>query len=143
MTDLTVLTIGTFDLFHFGHVRLLKRCRDLAGPDGIVIAGLNPDAFIAQFKHRYPVITYHERREVLEACRYVDVVLENVGGHDARPIIERAQPDLIAVGDDWAPPKDYLGQLGITEAWLIDRGIKVVYLPRTDGVASSSIRTLL
>lgn len=137
-----VLTIGTFDLFHYGHVRLLSRCRDLSD-GGTVIAGLNPDQFIAQFKHRYPVISYTHRAEVLAACRYVDVVMENTGGADARPIIESAAPDLLVVGDDWAPPRDYLGQLGVTQDWLDEHGVRVVYLPRTDGVASSDIRGLL
>jgi cytidyltransferase-like protein len=67
-----VYTGGTFDLFHSGHVNLLKRCREVAGPDGKVVASLNTDDFIWQFKNKRPVCSESERAEVLLACRYVD-----------------------------------------------------------------------
>jgi glycerol-3-phosphate cytidylyltransferase len=135
-----VYTGGTFDLFHIGHVRLLLRCRGLAGPDGKVIVSLNTDAFVQQYKGRPPVIPYEQRREVLEACRYVDQVVANVGGADSKPALQAAWPiDYIVVGSDWKH-RDYLAQLDVTPEWLGERGIQVIYVPYTDTISSSWIR---
>lgn len=135
----TVYTGGTFDLFHTGHVNLLRRCRDLALPDGKVVVALNTDEFVEQFKGKRPVIPYEDREAVLWACRYVDCIVPNWGGADSRPSIEAIAPDIIAVGSDWLE-KDYHGQLGLTQQWLDSRGIRIVYLPRTTGISSSDIR---
>lgn len=137
-----VLTLGTFDLFHWGHVNLLARCRMLAGREGLVVVALNPDEFIEQYKGRPPVIPYHGRLSVLAACKYVDRVVCNYGGADSKPIIEAVGPDIIAVGDDWAH-KDYYGQLRVTPLWLEERNIRIEYLPYTREISSSLIRTAL
>lgn len=137
-----VYTGGTFDLFHVGHLELLAECRKLAGT-GRVIVALNTDEFVEEFKGRRPTIPYEQRKAVLLACRDVDAVVRNVGGPDSRPSIEVCDPDIIAIGDDWLG-RDYLGQLGLTEDWLAEHGIApIVYVPRTTGQASSSIRSRL
>lgn len=146
---------GSFDLFHYGHVRFLRRCRDLAGPReserlGIgavgnpmilnrVVVSLNTDEFITSYKGRPPIIPYDGRREILEACRYVDEVVPNVGGADSRPAIALVEPNIVAVGSDWAD-RDYHGQMGFTPEWLAERGIRLVYFPYTAGIAASMIR---
>ena len=142
MQPKAVLSLGTFYLLHWGHVNLLERCRMLAGRDGLVVVALNPDAFVEQYKGRSPVIPYHGRLSVLSACRYVDRVVCNYGGADAKPIIDDVAPDIIAVGDDWEH-KDYYGQLRVTQAWLDDRNIRVEYLPYTREISSSVIRAAL
>jgi glycerol-3-phosphate cytidylyltransferase len=134
----TVLTIGTFDLFHAGHVNLLARCRILAGKRGLVIVGLNSDEFVTQYKGRPPVIRYADRFRVVSACRYVDRVVAGSGA-DSKPVIESVGPDIIAVGSDWET-KDYNAQIGVTERWLSDQGIATVFLPYTEGISSSQIR---
>ena len=136
-----VYTGGTFDLFHIGHVRLLQRCRGLAG-DSIVVVSLNTDEFITAYKGRPPTIAYRDRCEVLAACRYVDRVVENVGGADSKPAIDDVRPDIIAVGSDWEG-RDYHAQMSFTQEWLDERGIRLVYLPYTEGVSSSAIRANL
>jgi glycerol-3-phosphate cytidylyltransferase len=136
-----VLTLGTFDLFHRGHVRLLARCRALAGLGGIVVVALNPDDFVAQFKGRAPVVPLADRMEVVRSCRYVDRVIVG-SGRDSTDAIEDVGPDIIAIGDDWKE-RDYLGQLGVTQEYLDERRIRIVYLPYTQGVSSSQIRTAL
>ena len=136
-----VYTGGTFDLFHRGHVNLLKECYDIAN-GGQVVVSLNTDEFIEAYKGRPPVMPYDERVAVLEACRYVDKVIPNVGGRDSRPAIERAKPDLIVVGDDWQG-RDYLSQLGVTKEWLDGFDIKVRYVPYTKGISSTEIRRRL
>ena len=78
-----IYTGGTFDLFHEGHVELLRSCKRLAG-DGLVIVALNTDEFIERFKASGPVQTYRERKTVLESCKYVDLVVPNIGEEDSR-----------------------------------------------------------
>ena len=133
-----IYTGGTFDLFHVGHVRFLKRCAEM----GRVTVSLNTDDFVARYKGRHPVIPYADRAEVLEACRFVDAVVPNIGGENSKPAIERVNPDVIAVGSDWAE-RDYHAQMGFTPAWLDARGILLVFLPYTEGVSSREIRAAL
>lgn len=137
-----VYTGGTFDLFHYGHVGLLRQCRAIAGPNGTVTVGLNTDEFVALYKDRAPVMTYAEREIVLGACRYVDEVIPNVGGHDSKPAIDGARPDVLVIGSDWLN-KDYHAQLSVTPQWLDERGITIRYVPYTEGISTSSIRKRL
>ena len=135
-----VYTGGTFDLFHSGHVNLLKRCKEIAGPDGLVVASLNTDDFIWQFKNKKPICSEDERAEVLLSCRYVDRVVMNVGGADSRIAIDQVQPNYIVVGSDWAE-KDYYSQMNFDQKWLDERGIGLVYVPYTKTISSSAIRS--
>jgi glycerol-3-phosphate cytidylyltransferase len=134
-----VYTGGTFDLFHSGHVNLLKRCREVAGQDGKVVVALNTDDFISQFKNKKPICSEQERLDVLLACRYVDEVVMNVGGQDSRISIEMVGPNYIVVGSDWAK-KDYYAQMSFTQEWLDKRGIGLVYVPYTQTISSTKIR---
>lgn len=133
-----VYTGGTFDLFHLGHVNLLKRCKEIAG-DGKVIVSLNTDDFIFQYKNKYPVCSEKERKEVLESCRYVDEVVMNVGGKDSKIAIELAKPNYIVIGSDWAK-KDYYSQMGFTQDWLDEKGIGLVYVPYTNTISTTEIK---
>lgn len=133
----TVLTMGTFDLFHAGHVALLRECRKLAGPSGRVVAAVNADAFVGTFKLP-PTLPYALRADVVAACRYVDEVVENVG--DAQPdLIAGRRPDWLVVGVDWAG-RDYHAQLGITPDWLAERGISLVYVGHEMSTVISTTR---
>lgn len=134
-----VYTGGTFDLFHSGHVNLLKRCKEVAGQDGKVVVALNTDDFIFQFKNKKPICSEQERLDVLLACRYVDEVVMNVGGQDSRISIEMVGPNYIVVGSDWAK-KDYYAQMSFTQEWLDERGIGLVYVPYTQTISSTKIR---
>ena len=136
---LTVYTGGSFDLFHSGHVAFLKRCKELAGKDGEVWVSLNTDEFIKAYKGKGLVMNYAERKAVLEACRYVDGVVSNVGGADSKPAIKSIRPSLIVIGSDWAR-RDYYAQMGFTQDWLDERGIGLVYIPYTAGISSTDIK---
>lgn len=135
-----VLTMGTLDLPHPGHIALLRECRYLAGPDGRVVVGVSTDAFVRQWKGKTPVMTCAQRMEVVAAVRYVDEVIEN-DGVDQPGLIEAVRPQFIAIGDDWRP-RNYHAQLGITPAWLDERGIRLVYVrhEHTDDVSTSALR---
>lgn len=142
-----VLTIGTFDLLHVGHLELLNGCRSLAGPDGRVVASLNRDAFVERYKGRAPVEDYAMREEKVRALRVVDLVVVNSGDEDAGQVIDTIRPDLLAIGDDWLDARHnetrYFRQLGVTAAWMADRGLRVEYIPRTRGQSSSALRDQL
>lgn len=133
-----VYTGGTFDLFHSGHVNLLKRCKEIS-TFGRVVVSLNTDEFIQEYKGKPPVCSYAERKAVLEACRYVDEVVPNIGGADSKIAIDLASPDYIVIGSDWAR-RDYYSQMGFTQEWLDERGIGLVYVPYTKEISSTDIK---
>lgn len=136
----TIYTGGTFDLFHAGHVRLLKRLKQLAGPEGKVIVAINPDEFIEKFKGRKPIMSEQERYDVVSACRYVDEVRINNSGEDSKPtILLEPRPDVIAIGSDWAA-KDYNKQMGFTEEWLDEHGIVLIYVTYTAGISTTDLK---
>ena len=135
----TVLTLGTFDLPHTGHMYLFEQCARIAGEDGSVVVAVNPDEFIERFKGRRPVQTLMERKSIVRASRYVDVV-ETTPGEDAKPLIELIEPDFIVIGSDWAPPKDYYAQLQITQEYLVEKGIALLYLDRLGDHSSTNLK---
>jgi len=137
---LRVYTGGTFDLFHVGHLNLLKRCYEIAGLNGQVIVSLNTDEFIEKYKGKKPLISYEDRKAILESCRYVDSVIENYGNEDSKESIVLAQLiDIVAIGSDWAR-KDYYKQMNFTQDWLDEQGISLIYIPYTKGISSTSIK---
>lgn len=133
---MTALTVGTFDMFHSGHVTLLKHCRSLVGAEGGVIVGVNTDRFVATFKPA-PVQSLAERLAVVAACRYVDVLLEN-DAQSLEPVLLSSKATYLVVGADWAPPRDYMAQIGTTAEWLTAHGITLVFVPRPAGTQSST-----
>lgn len=134
-----VYTGGTFDLFHEGHVELLRECRKLAGDRGQVVVALNTDEFVEEFKGKAPVVSYAGRLAVLQACRHVDRVVPNNSGADSRPTIDGVHPLWIAIGSDWQA-KDYYAQMGFDQEWLDKRGITVVYFHRSTGESTTGIK---
>lgn len=138
-----VLTIGTFDHVHIGHVELFTACRRMAGPDGRVVVAVNADSFVERFKGHRPDQSQAYRMTMVRAMRDVDEVVRNTGDEYAGVVIGRNRPDILAVGDDWAPPRDYLAQLRVDRAWLDARGVRVEYVPRTTGESTTAIRERL
>lgn len=132
---LSIYTGGTFDLFHSGHVEFLRACADL----GRVTVSLNRDEFIEAYKGKPPVMSYDERRMVLESCIWVDEVVPNAGGADSKPAIASVSPDIIAIGSDWAR-RDYHAQMQFDQDWLDDLGISLIYIPYTKGISSTEIK---
>lgn len=136
-----VLTIGTFDLFHYGHVNLLREAYYESG-EGKVIVGLNTDAFVKRYKGKAPVMDYDERRAVLLACKYVDEVVENMGDESCQPIINEVGPEKLVIGSDWRE-KDYLKQIGVTQDWLNLEDIRLIYVPYTWMISSTEVKQRL
>jgi glycerol-3-phosphate cytidylyltransferase len=139
---LVVYTGGTFDLFHAGHVNFLKRCKEIAGELGSVVVSLNTDEFIKEYKGKPPVVSFSDRMAVLKACKYVDQVIANSGGADSKPTILQVNPNIVAIGSDWAK-KDYYKQMQFTQDWLDEKDISLIYIPYTKGISSTEIKTRL
>jgi glycerol-3-phosphate cytidylyltransferase len=137
-----IYTGGTFDLFHWGHVELLRRIKEMAGKDGQVVVSLNTDEFVEEYKGKKPVMSYDERATVLNACRYVDEVVKNVDGKDSRTSILLANVDFVIVGTDWCE-KDYMKQMSFTREWLEEHNIGFGYIPYTIGVSTTDIKKRL
>ena len=138
--DVRVLTIGTFDTIHAGHVGLFTQCRRLAGILGHVIVGINSDEFVKKYKGATPLVPYESRATVIAALRMVDSVVKNDTHTDQATLIEQAHPDVLVIGQDWAL-KDYMAQLGITQTWLDERNIQLCYVPRTGDWSSTGIKS--
>ncbi len=123
-----VITYGTYDLLHRGHVNLLKRAKAMG--DHLVV-GLSSDEFNA-IKNKKSFYSYEERKLVLEAVRYVDEVIpEHNWEQKERDIIEHGI-DVFVMGDDWQGKFDHLKE-----------HCEVVYLPRTDGVSTTRTKAHL
>ena len=133
---------GTYDLFHYGHVRLLKRLKKMAGKDGTLIVALNTDEFIEQFKGLRPVMSLEERTELIHSCKYVDEVDVNYSGEDSKPTILKARADFVVVGTDWFE-KDYMKQMGFTREWLEENNIGFGYIPYTTTISTTDIKKRL
>jgi cytidyltransferase-like protein len=124
------MTIGTFDLFHEGHVNLLHRCQSF----GDVTIGVNSDRFVVGYKGVLP--TCPESSRLASVGAYGAAFLHD--GNTAE-FIEAHDPDLLVVGSDWAR-RDYLDQLGVDQSWLDTHDVSVLYVPYTQGISSTMLR---
>lgn len=129
-----LITIGTFDVPHVGHAAFLAACENVADE---VIIGVNSDDFVAAFKGKLPVYNQNERIALIRELGYSKVIL-NDGPGDY--LIKTYRPDVIAIGTDWLPPKDYLGQINIDKAWLQRTRTALLFIPYTEGISTSDIR---
>lgn len=134
-----VISLGTFDMVHRGHLVLFKRCRELAG-NGKVIIGLNTDEFVTKYKGKPPIMTYQERYDTIMETGLVDEIIPNdQATGDARQVIKDSGANLIVVGSDWAR-KDYVGQLGVNWDWLDRQDIGIAYVNYTHGISTTELK---
>lgn len=122
-----VLTYGTFDLLHYGHINLLKRAKALG--DYLIVA-LSTDDF-NETKGKKAYHNYETRKMMLEAVRYVDLVIPEQNWEQKIDDVKKYQADIVVMGSDWAGSDkfDYLKDY-----------CEVVYLPRTEGVSTTKIK---
>lgn len=122
-----VLTYGTFDLLHQGHVRILRRAKALGD---YLIVGVSTDEFNSE-KGKSAYHDYETRKEVVEAIRYVDEVIPERSWDQKLDDVKRHRVDIVVMGDDWADSErfDYL------KAYC-----ELVFLPRTEGVSTTGIK---
>ena len=122
-----VLTYGTFDLLHYGHIRLLKRAKALG--DYLIVA-LSTDEFNAQ-KGKKAYHNYETRKKMLEAIRYVDLVIPEECWEQKISDVQKYDVDIVVMGSDWTGSDkfDYLKDY-----------CEVVYLDRTEGISTTKIK---
>ena len=123
----TVITYGTFDLLHYGHINLLKRAKSLGD---YLIVGLSTDEFNDKEKNKECYFDYENRKSLLDAVRYVDLVIPEKNWEQKISDIQKYNVDVFVIGDDWKGKFDYLK----------DFGVEVVYLPRTKEISTSKIK---
>ena len=123
-----VITYGTFDVLHYGHINLLKRAKSLG--DYLIVA-CSSDEFnsIKGKKSLYP---YNERKKLLESLRYVDLVIPENNWEQKVSDIHKYFADIFVMGDDWSGKFDYL-----------EKYCQVIYLPRTPNVCSTETKKFL
>ena len=103
-----VITYGTFDLLHYGHINLLRRAKQLG--DYLIVA-LSTDEFNSDKKNKVCYFSYEERKKLLESIRYVDLVIPEENWEQKRTDIPLYHIDTMVMGDDWEGKFDYLSDL--------------------------------
>jgi len=122
-----ILTYGTFDLLHFGHIEILRRAKSLG--DYLVVA-VSTDEFNA-IKNKKAYHDYATRKKMLEAVRYVDLVIPEKDWGQKRDDVKRYEIDTVVMGSDWEGNENFEKLKDICE---------VVYLPRTDNISTTKIK---
>lgn len=121
-------TAGVFDMFHIGHLNLLRNAKSMCDK---LIVGISVDSCIAH-KNKTPVMPFHERMAIVQACKYVDAVIPQTD-LDKYKAWEHLNYDILFSGDDWkGVPRwiEYEQKLNMV-------GVKVVYFPYTKGTSST------
>ncbi len=120
-----VITYGTFDILHIGHINILKRAKALGDK---LIVGLSSDEFNSK-KHKSSLLNYDNRKVVLESIRYVDMVIPETNWEQKILDIQKYNIDIFVMGDDWQGKFDFLKDY-----------CQVIYLSRTDGISTTQIK---
>ena len=126
-TKKIVLTYGTYDLLHFGHIELLRRAKDLG--DYLIVA-LSTDEF-NKIKNKKAYYDYETRKVMLEAVKYVDLVIPEENWEQKISDVKKYNVDIVVMGSDWADSDrfDYLKEY-----------CDLVFLPRTEGISTTKIK---
>jgi choline-phosphate cytidylyltransferase len=120
-----IITFGTFDVFHLGHLRLLERARALG--DRLVV-GVSTDALNLSKKGRAPVYSEHDRKAIIRALRCVDEVFDEESLELKGTYLQRFCADVLVMGDDWAGRFDHFATV-----------CEVVYLTRTPSISTTAV----
>ena len=120
-----VITYGTYDLLHYGHIELLRRAREMG--DYLIVA-LSTDEF-NQIKNKKSYYDYEQRKMMLESVRYVDLVIPEEGWGQKEKDVDRFDVDVFVMGHDWEGEFDFLKDK-----------CEVIYLNRTEGISTTKIK---
>lgn len=122
-----VITYGTFDLLHYGHINLLRRAKEMG--DYLIVV-LSTDEFNWNEKQKKCYFSYDKRKALLEAIRFVDLVVPENSWDQKRNDMHEYRVDTFVMGSDWEGKFDFLEE----------EGVKVKYLPRTPEISTSQIK---
>lgn len=123
-----VITYGTFDLLHYGHINLLRRAKEQG--DYLVVA-LSTDEFNWNEKQKKCYFSFEKRKQLLEAIRYVDLVIPENGWEQKVTDVKEYHIDTFVMGDDWAGKFDFIED---------ETDAEVIYLPRTPEISTTQIK---
>ena len=121
-----VITYGTFDLLHYGHINLLRRAKELG--DYLIVA-LSTDEFNLE-KGKKSYFSFEKRKQLLESIRYVDLVIPETSWDQKINDVHEFRVNTFVMGNDWLGKFDFLE----------NEGVEVVYLPRTPEISTSQIK---
>ncbi len=121
-----IITYGTFDLLHYGHINLLKRAKALG--DYLIVA-LSTDQFNLNSKNKKCYFSYEKRKALLESIRYVDLVIPEENWEQKMSDVDLYKVDTFVIGDDWKGKFDFLKEK-----------CEVVYLERTPEISTTQIK---
>lgn len=128
-------TTGVFDMFHIGHLNLLRRAKEQCEH---LIVGVSTDELVRSYKNKSPIIPFNERKEIIEAVKYVDEVIPQEN-RDKISAFQKIGFDAMFVGDDWKGNSLFVE----VEKYLKGKGVDVVYFKYTDGTSSTILREKL
>jgi len=128
MNKKTIITYGTFDMFHTGHLNLLKRIKEMG--DELIVA-VSTDEFNA-LKGKKTLIPYEQRADIVESIRYVDKVIPEKNWEQKINDIKNYNIDLFVIGNDWEGKFDFL-----------EKYCEVIYLPRTENISTTQLKKAL
>lgn len=123
-----VITYGTFDLLHYGHINLLRRAKELG--DYLIVA-ISTDEFNWNEKQKKSYFTFEQRKAMLDAIKYVDMVIPEENWDQKRTDVHKYDVDIFVIGDDWKGRFDFLEE----------EGCEVIYLSRTPEISTTQIKT--
>ena len=132
---ITGYTSGVFDLFHIGHLNILKNAKKIC--DNLIV-GVTTDQYCKKYKGNYPLIPFENRLEIIKSIRHVDLVISQEN-HNKMDVWKKHNFDIMIVGDDWKNSK----QWNKYEKQFSEVNVKIFYLPRTKNISSSSLRNIL
>ena len=125
-------TTGVFDMFHIGHLNILKRAK--AQCDYLIV-GVSTDEVVHEYKNKWPIIPFEQRKEIVEACKYVDRVVPQTT-MDKVEALKELRFDVMFHGSDWKGSELY----NKYEEEFAKMGAEIIYLPHTDGISSTILR---
>lgn len=125
-------TTGVFDMFHIGHLNILRNAKERCD---YLIVGVSTDEVVQNYKNKTPIIPYEQRAAIVESVKYVDKVVPQTSINKLEAW-KKLHYDVIFHGDDWKGSALY----NSVEEELNSVGVKIVYLPHTDGISSSILR---
>ncbi len=122
-----IITYGTFDLLHYGHINLLRRAKELG--DYLIVC-LSTDEFNWKEKHKKCYFSYEQRKSLLESIRYVDLVIPEESWSQKQTDVHEYYINTFVMGDDWKGKFDFLEK----------EGVEVIYLSRTPEISTTQIK---
>lgn len=123
-----IVTFGTFDLTHIGHINILERCKKMNNGDNTVIVGISSDKFTYEKKSRYPYFDENSRIKIVKSLKFVDEVFLEESFDKKEEYLKKHNADVLVMGSDWEGKFDMYNNI-----------CKVVYLPRTPDISTTNI----